>query len=113
ARLHYGKPAVRRRPTAKYIPPSAFARNGELALSDEHTPRLRALVAGDDAAALEHVDQPPCPCVADPEAPLDERDRGGLGLDDDVDRLLEQRILVRIELLVVHVLREDLGQLQQ
>src|SRR6516165_4749250 len=67
----------------------------ELCVGDEHPARLRSLVARDDPAPLEHVDQPPGARVADPESPLEERDRSGLRLHDDVDRLVEERILVR------------------
>ena len=59
----------------------------EVGLADQHPARLRALVAGDDPAALEHVDQAAGARVADPQAALDQRHRGGLGLDDDLDRL--------------------------
>ena len=38
----------------------------ELGFADEHAPGLRTLVAGDDPAALEHVDQPARAGVADP-----------------------------------------------
>ena len=72
----------------------------ELGLVDEHPPRLRALVAADDPAPLEHVDQPAGPRVADPQPALEQRDRRGLGRDDDLDRAVEQRILVRVELAV-------------
>src|SRR5918992_5132156 len=87
----------------------------ELALVHEHAPRLRALVARDDAAALEHVDQPAGPRVADAQAALDEADRRGLRLHDHLDGPVEQRILVRIELAVVlvEVVRERLGGLEQ
>src|SRR5581483_5881643 len=87
----------------------------ELALVDEDAPRLRAFIAADDAASLEHVDQPTGARVADAEAPLQERDRSRLRLDDDLDRLVEERILVRIELAVAVGLlrvREHLRQLE-
>ncbi len=86
-----------------------------LAFVDEHTPRLRAFVAGDDPTPLEHVDQPAGACVADPEAPLQKGNGRGLRLDDDLDRLVEQRVVVGIELAVLPVLAglsEDLGQLE-
>ena len=53
---------------------------------------------------------------ADPQPPLQQADGGGLGLDDDLDRLVEQRVLVRVELavVVVGVLdRAPLGRLEQ
>src|ERR671934_82377 len=40
---------------------------------------------------------------ADAEAPLEQRDRRRLRLHDDLDRALEQRILVRIEVAVLVV----------
>ena len=49
------------------------------------------------AAALEHVDQAPGARVADAQAALDHRDRGGLRLDDEPGGLLEQVVLVGIE----------------
>ena len=67
---------------------------------DQHLARLRALVAGDDAAALEHVDQAARARVADTQATLDHRDGSGAGLDDDLGRLLEQVVLVRVEVIV-------------
>ena len=87
----------------------------ELVLGHEHAARLRALVAGDDPAPLEHVDQPAGPRVADAQAPLDQRHGRGLRLDDDLDRLVEQRILVRVELavVVVPVVARALGRLEQ
>src|SRR5581483_347060 len=87
----------------------------ELALVDEDAPRLRAFIAADDAAPLEHVDQPAGAGVADAQAALQERHGGGLRLDDDLDRLVEQRILVGVELAVavgVLGLGEDLRQLE-
>src|SRR2546430_384254 len=39
----------------------------QIRLGDQHLARFRALVAGDDAAALEHVDQPAGAGVADPQ----------------------------------------------
>ena len=57
----------------------------------------------DDPAPLEHVDQAAGPRVADAEAALEERDGRGLGGDDDLDRAVEQRVLVRVELAVVGV----------
>src|SRR3954447_3397581 len=69
-------------------------------LVHEHPPWLRAFVAGDDAAAFEHVDQTARSGVADAQAPLDQRDGCGLRLHDDLDRLVEQRILVGAEVAV-------------
>jgi hypothetical protein len=43
-----------------------------LRLVDEDAPRLRAFIATDDAAPLEHVDEPAGPRVADAEAPLEQ-----------------------------------------
>ena len=53
--------------------------------------------------------------VADAQASLDERDGRGLRLDDDLDRLLEQRILVRIEVLVAGLVAPSvaLGSLEE
>src|SRR5438552_2328797 len=88
---------------------------GERRFVDEHTTRLRALVAADDPAALEHVDEAARPRVTDSQAPLQERHRRRLRLHDDLDRLVEQRVVVGVELAVLAlVLRvgEDLGQLQ-
>src|SRR6266550_5662125 len=51
-------------------------------LGDEDSPWLRALVARDDPAPLEHVDQPPRPRVAHPQPPLEERHGRRLGLRD-------------------------------
>src|SRR5215207_167722 len=67
---------------------------------DKHASRLRALVAGDDPAALEHVDQAPGPRVADSEPALEKGYRRGLCLHDDVDRPVEERVLVGVEVLV-------------
>ena len=74
-----------------------------LVVRDEHAPRLRALVAGDHPAALEHVDQPARPRVADAQPTLQQRHRGRLVLGDAEDRLVEQRVLVRVELLRLDV----------
>src|SRR5579884_68915 len=86
-----------------------------LALVDEHPARLRALVAGDDPASLEHVDQPARARVADAQAPLQERDGRSLRLHDDLDRLVEERVVVRVELAVLRVvagLGKDLREFQ-
>src|SRR5262249_61688088 len=87
----------------------------EIGFLDQHASRLRALVPGDDAAPFEHVDQTSRPCVADPEPPLNQRYRRGLRLHHDLDRLVEQRILVWIELPVVVrlVLERSLGGLEE
>src|SRR3954452_11709317 len=45
----------------------------QIALRDEHLAGLRALVAGDHAAALHHVDEPSRARVADPQAALEHR----------------------------------------
>src|SRR5689334_9242872 len=76
----------------------------ELRLVDEDAARLRAFIATDDASSLEHVDQPARPRVADAQPPLDEGHRRGLRLHDDLDRLVEQRIDVGVELAVRVVL---------
>ena len=54
-------------------------------------------------APLEHVDQPSGPRVADAQPALEQRHRRGLGGDDDLDRPVEQRVLVGVELAVVGV----------
>src|SRR5439155_13557744 len=86
-----------------------------LGLADQHAARLRALVRRDDPAPLEHVDQSSRPRVADPQAALEQRDGRRLRLDDDLDRPLQQRILVRVELavLVPAVLDRPLRRLQE
>src|SRR4051812_14624855 len=86
-----------------------------LGVLDEHASRLRAFVARDDPAPLQHVDQAPGTRVAHSEPPLDQGHGRSLRLDDDLDRLLEQWILVRVELALgrVHIFSEDLGQLEQ
>src|SRR5204863_8022629 len=86
-----------------------------LGVADEHATRLRAFVRRDDPAALEHVDQAAGARVADAQATLKERDGGRLRLDDDLDRLLEQWILVRVEVAVevfVAIRRLALGRLE-
>ena len=79
-----------------------------LALVDEDATRLRSLVAGDDPAPLEHVDQPARAGVADAQAPLQERDRSRLRLHDDLDRLVEQRIVVQTQTASVSLLQRRL-----
>src|SRR6266540_2412136 len=86
---------------------------GEVAFAHEHLARLGALVARDDAAALEHVDEAAGSRVADAQAPLDERDRGGLRLHHDFDCALEERIFVRIEILVLSLVLLDARRLEQ
>ncbi len=70
-------------------------------LLEQHAPRLGALVAGDDPAPLEHVDEAARARVADTQAALEQRDGCRLRLDDHLDRAVEQRILVRVEVVVV------------
>src|SRR4051794_7654867 len=62
--------------------------------ADQHLARLGALVARDHAAPLEHVDQAARPRIAEPQAALEHRGRGGLHLGHEADGLLEQRVLV-------------------
>ena len=83
---------------------------------NQDLPGLRALVARDDASALEHVDQAAGPRVADAQAALDHRDGGGLGLDHDARCVLEQIVLVGrevaaagVDALVFDLLHEQLG----
>src|SRR5919109_3773831 len=85
----------------------------EIALADEYPARFRTLVAGDDPAPLEHVDEAPGARVADAQAPLDERDRRGLGLHDDLDRALEERVLVGVEILVLVLVLLGAGRLEE
>ena len=80
--------------------PAAAEHARQVGQRDQHLARLRALVAGDDPAALEHVDQAPGAGVADPQAALDHRDRGGLALDHEARRLVEQVVAVGIEVAV-------------
>src|SRR5437764_8401746 len=75
----------------------------EIVLGDEHAPGLRALVGRDDSAPFEHVDQPARAGVADAKPALQQRDAGGLGGDHDLDRLVEQRVLVRVVIALVGV----------
>src|SRR5205085_1116478 len=62
----------------------------QIGLADQHLARLRALVAGDHAAALHHVDQPSGAGVSDTEAPLEHRGRGAAELDHRGDRVWEE-----------------------
>src|SRR4029079_5513444 len=82
---------------------------------DQHATGFRAFVAGDDAAALEHVDQAARTGIAHAETALQEARRGRLGGDDDLDRALEQRVLVGVELTVrvVVFFGWRLGRLEQ
>src|SRR4029079_11351612 len=57
--------------------------------------------ARDDAAALEHVDEPPGPRVAQTQAALEHRRRRRAHLDDELDRVAEERVLVGGEAVVV------------
>ena len=63
------------RPTAAR--PGVWSTRGRSASVIEHLAGLRALVAGDHPAALEHVDQPPGAGVAEAQAALEHRGRGG------------------------------------
>src|SRR6476660_6953393 len=87
----------------------------ELVLGDEDAARLRPFVRRDDPAPLEHVDEAAGPRVADAKPPLEEGDARGLRRDDDLDRLVEQRVLVRVELAVlgVRLVHEHLWQLEE
>src|SRR6266487_4367170 len=85
----------------------------EGAFVHENAPRLGALVARDDAPPLEHVDQASGPRVSDSKAALDERDGGCLRLDDDLDRLLKQRVLVRVEITFGFALARSLRCFEQ
>src|SRR6185312_1171168 len=69
----------------------------DLRLVDEDVSWLRAFIATDDASSLQHVDEAPGPRVADPQAALDQGHRRRLRLDDDLDRLVQQRIVIRVE----------------
>ena len=70
----------------------------QVGLGDQHLARLGALVAGDHAAALEHVDQPPGARVAEAQAALEHRGRGGPHLARRARiASLEQRVLVGVE----------------
>ena len=84
-------------------------------LGDQHLPGLRALVAGDHAAALQHVDHPARARVAEAQTPLQHRGRGRLHFGDQRDRVLEQRILVGVEVIrpPLPLLRRRLDLLQQ
>src|SRR5919204_1700208 len=75
-----------------------------VSLGEQDPARFRALVARDDPSPLEHVDQAARTRVADAEAPLEQARRCRLRRDDDLDRALEQRILVGVELTVVVLL---------
>src|SRR5262245_46355783 len=98
--------------------PASIRRSGvlvDLRFVDEDTARLRSFIAADDASPLQHVDQTTGPPVADAQAPLQERDRRGLRLNDDLDRLVQERSVVRVELPglgAVVLFREDFRELQ-
>src|SRR5215204_7360388 len=78
-----------------------LARNSvEFLCFNQYASGFRSLITRDDATTLQHVDQATGARVADAQAALDQRNRRCLRLDDDLDRLLEQRILVRIEVVV-------------
>jgi hypothetical protein len=66
-------------------------------VGDQDLAGLRALVAGDDPASLEHVDQPTGACVAEPQAALEHGRRGGSQLRHERDGLLQQRVVVGVE----------------
>src|SRR6266545_3904066 len=68
---------------------------------------------GEVAFAHEHVDKAAGSRVADAQAALDERDRGGLRLHDDLDCALEEWILVWIEVLLLPAVLLDAGRLEQ
>src|SRR3954452_9688436 len=72
----------------------------EVGLGHQHLARLGALVARDHPAALEHVDQTAGARVAQPQAALEHRGRGGLHLGDEPDGVAQKRILVRVEAVV-------------
>jgi hypothetical protein len=76
---------------------------GQLGFINQDSAGFGPLVARDDAAALEHVDQPSCTRIADTQTALEQTRGGRLGCDDDLDRPLEQRVLVGVELTVVVV----------
>src|SRR5215212_479351 len=89
----------------------ALAQRGDDALDvglrDEHLARLGALVAGDDVAALEHVDEAPRTGVTEPQPALQHGRRGGAHLGDEADRVLQERVLVGAERVVAR--RCDVG----
>jgi hypothetical protein len=76
----------------------------QVALGDEDLARLGALVAGDDPPALEHVDEPARARVAQAQAALEHRRRRRAHLDDELDRVAQQRVLVGIEALLLGLL---------
>src|SRR5436190_21708453 len=102
--------------TARSYERVCLAGRVELGLVDEDAARLRAFVAADDPAPLEHVDQAAGARVPDAQAALDERDGCGLRLHDDLDRLVEQRVVVGVEVAVLAAVLvgvgEDLGKLK-
>src|SRR5205823_3342683 len=70
----------------------------QVGLRDQHLPGLGALVAGDHAAPLEHVDHSPGARVAEAQAALEHRGGRRLHFGDQHDRIAQQRVLVGIEL---------------
>ena len=64
----------------------------QVVLTDEDVTRLAAVVAGDDAHALHDVDQTSGARIADAQAALQQRHRGGAGAYDGLDRLGEQLV---------------------
>jgi DNA segregation ATPase FtsK/SpoIIIE-like protein len=69
-------------------------------LVDQDAARFRPLVAGDDAAPLEHVDQPSGARVAEPQPALQHGRGRGLHLRHEADGVAEQRVLVGVEALL-------------
>src|SRR4051794_15733756 len=86
----YTRSRSRSRRTGAAYPSAGAAGSGvvgrqesrQVGLGDQHLARLRALVAGDDAAPLEHVDQAASAGVADAQAAAGSRHPAPL-LDDD------------------------------
>ena len=103
-----GASALARGDVARLRSAASIAR--QVGLGDQHLARLGALVAGDDPAPLEHVDQPAGARVAEAQAALEHRGRRGAHLDDQLDRVAEQRILVGI--LAVGLVATALGRLR-
>src|SRR5579863_10348307 len=69
-------------------------------LCDQNLTRLGTLVAGDDSATLEHVDQPARTRIPKPQTPLQHRGRCRAHRGDETDRLLQQGVLIRVETIV-------------
>src|SRR3954451_3054769 len=93
----------------RLAPPAGLRERGHDArhvlLGDEHLPRLRALVAGDHAPPFEHVDEPPGTGVAEAQPPLEHGGGRGAHLRHEGDRLVEQRVLVRVVAVLVGAAR--------